>query len=470
MPNNREPEKKANHNPIRILIFIIICVATNILLSKITMLLQLPFSLDALGTILAAVIGGYLPGILVAFLTHLIIGLSDFSSIYYGTLNILIAIASTYLCNKGLLKRFWKTLIFILILSVISGGLGGLIPILFSNFNIDKYFTDFIYDLSDKTVSVLTIILIITLIPEQVRLSLHLRRWKQAPLEPDELEEIKKVQCRYVTLHSKIIFLLAVILSVLSLGATLISFFIYRDTLIEKYTGINADVGKQAASIIDPSRVEDFIEKGETAKGYIATEDALQLIYGTVSDVEYIHVYQISEDGCHVVFDLDTEKATGNNPGDMIPFDRSIESILTDLLAGKDVKPIISKDSNCTIMTSYTPVFDDNKECVCHVVTVSDMSILEKNKTDFFSKMIFLFLGFIILIIATVVWFADYNIVYPLNSITHAANEAMRDKTNLSAKDFEKLQNLDIHSGDEVESLYQSLIKMLEYTNIKQDK
>lgn len=464
MQNVREYEKELRRNFIRIIWFVILCIVLNVILSKTAEMLQLPIWLDTIGTIFASCIGGYLPGIFVGLVTNLLKGLSDFSSIYYAVLNVLIAITSTFLSSRGFLKKPWKIIVFILILTAIGGGIGGILPLLFSSFETSGFITDLIYDLSDKVISVCAVVFFLRLIPDSFVKALHLRLWCQAPLEQEEIDEIKKIKCRSIFLRSKIIILLTLALSLLAVAATLISFFIYKSTLVDKYSQIAYGVGKQASSLIDPNRVEDYLEDGERAKGYIETEDALKLIRDAVHDIEYLYVYQIKEDGCHVVFDLDTEEVEGDNPGDVIPFDKSFEPMLPELFAGHEVEPIISNDSFGWLLTTYTPVLDDNGGCVCYVGTDINMSILARNQIDFFSKMVFLFLGFVILIISVVVWFIDYNVIYPVNSITLRSSEFAYNESDSLADNIEKIRRLDVHTGDEVENLYQAFLKVTEDT------
>ncbi len=56
--------------------------------------------LDNIGSALSAALGGYIPGMIVGFLTNLINGIWDYSSIYYGSLTILIAIASAWFAER----------------------------------------------------------------------------------------------------------------------------------------------------------------------------------------------------------------------------------------------------------------------------------------------------------------------------------------------------------------------------------
>ena len=80
----------------------IIGLLLNIVPAYIAQKLGAPIWLDTIGTIFVAVIGGYLPGILIGFLTNLINAvLVDFSFIYYSVISVWIELISTYFYNKG---------------------------------------------------------------------------------------------------------------------------------------------------------------------------------------------------------------------------------------------------------------------------------------------------------------------------------------------------------------------------------
>ena len=83
---------------------------------------------------------------------------------------------------------------------------------------------------------------------------------------------------------------------------------------------------------------------------------------------------------------------------------------------------------------------------------------------NFLTQMVFLFLGFVILIIAIVVWFVDYNVIFPINSMTMRTSEFAYSGNNALGENVEKIKRLDIHTGDEVENLYKAFTKMTEDT------
>ena len=103
-------------------------VGLNLLLGKIAATLGLPLYLDTVGTVLVAILGGYFPGVLVGLVTNIIKSIYDPSSLYYISLNVLIAYSATFLSRRGWLKKIYGIIGTTIVFVLIGGGIGSLIP------------------------------------------------------------------------------------------------------------------------------------------------------------------------------------------------------------------------------------------------------------------------------------------------------------------------------------------------------
>lgn len=104
-----------------ILILIVLGVVINRVVSTAAGAIGLPLYLDSIGTMFAAVVGGLFPGMFVGFITNMIGGLSDTSTFYYGTINVLIALIAGIAADRGYFNKFYKVFAlipFYLLLSV----------------------------------------------------------------------------------------------------------------------------------------------------------------------------------------------------------------------------------------------------------------------------------------------------------------------------------------------------------------
>ena len=444
------------------LILILIGILLNIIFSAIAAATGIPLWLDCIGTIFVAILGGYIPGIFVGFVTNLLKGFTDITSVYYATLNVMISVCATFLAGRKWHKKIPTSILMALTLALIGSGLGGLLPWFLAGFPTHGYLNDLLIDFIDKLISVTVVIILLKFVPESFKKAAYFRLWMQTPLSEEEEKSVKKIRCRTHPIRSKIVFILICSLILLAMAATIISFVLYRNATISEYSHIADNVGALAAAAIDPEKVDEYIEKGESVEGYLNTQSRLEDIRAAAPDVKYLYVYKIMEDGCHVVFDLDTEDIQGNEPGDIVDFDPSFEEDLPQLLEGKDIEPVISNDSFGWLLTSYVPVLDNNGKCVCYVGTDIAMKTLVHNQMTFIVQMVFLFAGFVILILSVAVWIGDYCLVYPINSMTLRTQNIRFDDNESVKNNVDLIKSLNISTGDEVENLFLTTLAMTE--------
>lgn len=456
-------------------------VAINLIFTNIASRSGFPVYLDTVGTILAALLGGYLPGVIVGFTTNLFKGISDISSIYYGVLNVIIAVCTAFFAKKGLLKKFWGILLTLIVLTIIGGGLGTLLPWFMDELTFDaeslgakiyrtghfstgtaQLFANLITDFIDKSLTLIFVFIINKLIPNKIKHTFRLAGWKQTPLSAEEEKAARSANSRLMSMQTKILLLLTVAMVAIAAAATSISIMIYRNTAIKEHTRTAQGAASMAAGAIDPEMVGTYLEDGEDAPGYTATKDMLYRIRNSSPDIEYVYVYSIQKNGCHVVFDLDTDDLQGDPAGTIVPFDESFMELVPDLLAGKEIDPIITDDTYGWLLTVYQPVYDSAGNCVCYAAADVSMQQITDNERNFLVEELSLFLGFFILILIVVWELVEYNMVLPVNSMALSADAFAYNSEEAHEVSLEKLRCLNIHTGDEVENLYRAFVKTSE--------
>ncbi len=446
----------------------------------------LPLYLDTSGTIFAAVLGGYLPGITVGFLSNVVNGIVDYSSLYYSSLNVLIAVTAAYFSRKGYLKKISGILLSIVTFSLIGGALGSVMTWLLYGFDFgtgvsaplvhrifdkgilnafwSQFAGDMIIDLLDKTVSVLFAAIIIRLLPDELEEKLCFYGWKQTPLTRSEADRTRKCDTRRWSLRSKLLFLIGIATTLVAVVITWIAVLLYHNSIVDQSTKLAYAATNIISSNIDPARVGEYLAKGEDATDYKAVKKRIAAILESTPDIEYVYVYKILPDGCHVVFDIDTEEVKGSPVGTVIPFDESFESHIQTLLSGGMIEPVVSNDSYGWLLTVYQPIVDAAGECQCYAGVDVSMSKLTEHEYMFFARIISLFIGFFILIIAFGVWFAEYHVIYPINSMSVATDSFAYNTEDVRHESLDRIRNLKICTGDEIEKLYHSVEKTTEDT------
>lgn len=476
-------QKKRSAKPLAVVAMCVACILINFLGARFALLLRLPIFLDTIGTVLAAAMGGFLPGIAVGFVTNLVNSFADYSAAYYGSLNVLIAFFAVVLYRKGCFSKLPRLIVPILVFALIGGALSSVITWMLYGMNfgegvsaplalrlnesgiapfLSQLIADYVLDLLDKLLVCLIVFIVLKLLPERFLDSFRIYAWQQAPLSDEAMKRVRSRQSRSMSLRAKVLLMLGIATLLIVIAACSVSYLQYRETTIDEHIKLGKNIVNLEARTIDPERVDDYLAYGKDAPGYKDTESALYNILYSTEDIQYVYVYRILEDGCHVVFDLDTPDLEGGEPGEIVEFDESFLPYLDDLLAGRSIEPIISNDKYGWLLTVYQPIYNEKGDCVCYAATDISMGLLTNNTIQFLIKVVSLSLGFIILVLAAGLWLAEYNIILPVNSMAIAAGGFAYTSDSDRSGSVERIRQLDIRTGDEIENLYHALAKTTE--------
>ena len=478
--------KKTHNNQTKwIVLMLLFGFLLNVVFNLLVKMVHAPLYLDTIGTILTARLGGALPGIFVALFTNLVLGFGSMETIYYGVLNVLIAVITAFWVRDKKRRRHpaWLAL-YILVIASVGGCIGAIQSWVFNGFSMEGdngflirffyekcHWTPFwshfaasmVCDLVDKTITALGAIWLLRRMPENVKEKLRFTSWRQKPLKGEELAEVKAIKgTSGGSLGTKIISVLMLAFFTIAIVVTVISLMLFREFSKDQHAILTKGVAKMAAEVIDPDMVEVYLQEGETAAGYAETKQLLTKIRDTYTDVKYVYVYRIEEDGCHVVFDLDTEELPGEKPGAVIAFDPSFLPYLDQLLKGEMIDTIVSDDTYGWLLTEYEPVYDRSGKCVCYAAADVSMSDIQHYENDFLVKLASLFLGFFALLLAIGLWLSNYHLVYPINTMAHAAGIFAYNSEEARELNVERIKELDVHTGDELENLYHAFVKTTE--------
>ena len=461
-------------------------VIINFILPRAATMFHIPLYLDNVGTLLAAILGGYLPGILVGYLNNIINMQGSIDNAYYVVLSTMIAAMGTYLGKKGWFKKFGKTLLTIPIFAFIGGALGSILTYLLYGFGIGEGIgapfarallesgrlsvfwaqmtSDIVIDLVDKGITVILVFVILKLIPDRLKPGLWLTGWRQTPLSDDELRYAKKNGTRSFSLRGKIIAIISVIMVCVAVVTTFISYFLYDEFAMKQYTHSCESAAHLAAQVIDPDMVDEYLEKGEAAPGYTEIEGILEGIRGGNPDIEFIYVYKFLQVGVAVVFDLDTEEVKGMPPGKVIEMETYLRPYKEQLLAGEHIDPLLDDTIYGKLLTVFEPVYDSTGKCVCYAAADIKVEDITKDTLRYMTRIFSLFMGFYIFILSLCIWLVEYHLIYPIAAMTVSARKFAYDSEEAREVSVDRLQHLDIATGDEIENLYESLSKTIAET------
>ena len=258
------------------------CITINLIGSGIATATGTWLYLDSIGTVISSVLGGYVPGILVGFITNMIKTLFiDPTSVYYGLINILIAVVAAFFAQRNFFKNPLRLLVPIFTTGVLVGGISSVLTwflygfategisadlanTIFNNTFMPQFGSqisaDIIIDLADKALSFLIAFLIIKLIPKSLTDKFILTNWQQIPLSKDMIKRAGKTSVRNLSLRTKILIVLVPSMFIIAIASTIISYQIYVDMTIEDRKEMAKGVTTLETSLIDPDKVDEYIE------------------------------------------------------------------------------------------------------------------------------------------------------------------------------------------------------------------
>lgn len=469
--------------------FIILCLTgllINYLFAHLATGLGLPLYLDNIGSALAAALGGYIPGIVVGFFTNIVNGIGDYDTVYYGSLTILIAIASAWFAARDYYS-FKKPLCLLAVIgtfALIGGGLGSVLSWALYGFQfgsgisaplamrihesgvksefLSQFTADMLIDIADKTITVLAVTLVLHILPSSIKERFYFSGWLQTPFMKEKQKEENKKNAYRMSLRTKIVLLVTGAMVIIASIVTFISFIHFRTSAVEEQQELAWGVANVASDAIDGDRVDEYIELGEAAEGYARIDKRFNDLANSSGSIQYVYAYRILKDGCHVVFDADTPDTPGSEPGDIVEFDEDFMDQLPDLLAGKEIAPIISHGQYGWLLTVYKPIYNSQGECQCYVGVDVSMDHITRNGYEFLARVISLFFGFLLLLLTIVIWFAEYNVILPINALDSAMSNSVYSSEEARSATVQRIHALDIHTGDEIESLYHSITQTAE--------
>ena len=336
---------------------------------------------------------------------------------------------------------------------------------IYDTFGLSKFFSqlsaDFVIDIIDKTFVVIVAVFAYRKIP------LHLKHHLNYVFlyDPNQSETLKLRGRKLVKLSllRKVVIIVVVAEILLGALASVTGFLLYRQVSIGKFLDIASGVTKAGSVVIDGDKIDEYITEGKNSKDYLDVEHKLYSIKESFPQTTYLYVYKILDDGCHVVFDLESEEGEDpSQPGEVIPFDPSFEPVLPTLLAGGDIDPIVSDDQYGWLLTVYKPLKNTSGKTVAYIAADISMGEIVYDQAKFFIKLLSMFFGLSIIIMSIVLELVNRHIVNPVNNMASATIHFAYSLEQGRVDSLQELWNLDVKTMDEIEYLYKALTKTCE--------
>ncbi len=462
-----------------------ICIGVNVGLSFAACGLGLPVFLDTLGTVTAAALGGLFPAVMAAIFTNIICSLFNSHAIYFSLINALVAIFSSWFVREKSFRNVKNIFLFVMINALIGGGLGGVFQwMLFGEPQSEQITALLNYAGFSSGVLNILFFLVINIfiniieyliflgimqfvlhyVPENVKTRIKNSTWRQKPLSLDEVNNLNLLN-KNIRFSIKKRILMTLLAATLTLTVVMgwIGISLYYGNAKQDRTENAMSTAEAAAGLIDPDKIEQYIANGWEAEGYSETADMLEKIQKSSYEVEYLYVITVSKEYVTFVFDVETGNGEqAYEPGDKVDIEDDFKPYLPALLNGEKIEPVDNKGIWKWMRTIYYPVYNDNGNCVCYVGADVSLNYLADYMKDFMFRVVLIVSGFFVLILAFGLLVTGVYMVYPIDKLVEGVEDfvsAGADQALLDEK-VRKLRAIDIHTGDEVEKLYNAICEM----------
>ena len=486
--------KKTKFITLYIVILVIICILINIFGAKFALFLNLPVFFDCIGTMLAAALGGALPGVIVGYITNILNGLSDPITMFYGILNVLIAIVTAIFVRRGFvtLKKPHMLLLFVVILALIGGALGSVVTWLLYGFSFGEgisaplahaiyntgafslfwaqFIADMLIDLLDKFLCVGITMIVIRIFPAKVREMFinHSETERLLMDAPEMMREMifksgdvdkKSYHHKSLSLRAKVLILLIAASILITVSASVISFHLFKTSEVNGRTSLGQGVSRVASKIVNADHVKDYLSGEFDEDEYRVTALRLGDLRDNVPDVAELYILSISEKGTSFVFGVSKDHSEEFAPGELTMLPPELREYYSDFLSGKEIPIVTRTTDDGEMMSISTPVIDSNGKCVAYSIVDVSTTEMKAEIYEFLIKVITLFFGVFLLILADSLRLAEHGITHPINDKAAAAEAFAYDSEEARDENVKKIESLNIHTGDEVEHLYYAIAK-----------
>ena len=238
---------------------------------------------------------------------------------------------------------------------------------------------------------------------------------------------------------------------IMAVAFVVISYFSYREYEIGDSANYSRSLTKLIADeIVKPNDVEGFLRLGTAYPRYKETMFRLSRLREAYPDVVYLYAYRPEEDGLRVVFDLDTDAFKGSLPGETEQYFTAFKPYKEDLLAGKDVPPILSNEIYGHVLTVLTPLYDSRGVCQCYIGADCSMDQLDRYVLVIIRRIAQFFLVFLAAALTAALLFTDRGVVRQMDRLEDRAyRDTLTGLQNRTAYyDFNKIINAKMEAGN----------------------
>lgn len=194
-----------------------------------------------------------------------------------------------------------------------------------------------------------------------------------------------------------------------------------------------------------------WIEDTESYQNLMAVLSRLQ----EVNDVDCLYLVWLDPTEEGFVYILDAALEDPCPVGCIDPLYEFNRGVLTEPMLGFPAY-ITNTEEYGWLVTAGAPVVDEAGEVLCYAMVDISMDDIKAQEMVFLTGLVIALLILTALLSAAVIWYVNRSVIKPVNLLSRSAESY----TYLDSTEHNAFQDLNINTGDEIESLHKSMIQM----------
>ncbi len=227
-----------------------------------------------------------------------------------------------------------------------------------------------------------------------------------------------------------------------------------RDAVAEIYDATEDRVGSDDWGSDAWNKYQALYSDIEKSEDFIAVKEQLKSIQD-VNEVDCVYIIYVDVPTESFIYLVDAAPEDACPPGCIDPVYDINKQVLTDPDVG--FPPYVTNtDEYGWLVTAGAPVHDSNGNVVCYAATDISMNDIKAYERHFMTMIILLELALAVVISLLVIRAINRSIVKPINELTKAADGFYKEESTHHSS----FLSLDIKTGDEIETLSESMKQM----------
>ena len=239
-------------------------------------------------------------------------------------------------------------------------------------------------------------------------------------------------------------------------------YFRFNNTMIYTYTRTGEAVLNLASQCINIDNIPDYLSGDYDHDEYMRTAKELEKFMDD-KEIYYLYVYQIHtyDNKATVIFDMDTDHMKADELGDTYTLEKDIISNKEKLLKGENIKPLIDKTEWGYLLTYSMPLVDSNGVTQgCLFIDFNLNNVISQN-IQFILKLFLIVFILMLIILFSACYFVDKRITKPIEDMYLCLSSFNYMNDDDIKHNIQKLQELNIKTNPEIQSLYTTIISTL---------